>query len=224
MSDFHSRIHSFLKVTLIAAAVCQLAACTTFDPKENPLKTKFLPRWETNEVPYDEVGRIEKVGRNARDGMTGIVDNLFTGGFAVATVGPTTGYIVQKMAIMLGDVIGLIDDNPWSEHIFKGIISRQLLKFGSQARSFSSSIAAIHQTTIEGPEYGILDYVGNETFHTKVYGHPSAVTTLMGVFVADFLVRPGGNFILIFGARDTAKKIDDAALELIKLSMKPHFL
>jgi hypothetical protein len=201
-----------------------LTGCTTFNPDDRPLKTKYSPRWELNEVPYEEVTVLEKSGRNVRDGLTGIVDNLVQGlGSGFLIIG-TSGYVIQKATIMIGDVIGLIDDNSYSEHVFKGVISKQFLKFGSGASDFIPALSGLHEHTFEGPKYTILDYVGPETFHTKVYGTPSGVGALFGVIAGDLIIRPSGNFILIFGAKDQAKKIDEFGLGVIQSSTEIPFL
>jgi hypothetical protein len=219
-----NQIRRRVQMGIVAAACLYLGGCTTLDPEKNRLRSKFLPRWETNEVPYEEAGAFEKAGRNVRDGLINFIDCYFQGAFATFTIAPTSGYIVQKLSIMGGDVIGLIDDNEITEHAFKGIISRQFLKFGSQARDFPATLGAIHSTTIDAPERGILDYVGDKTFHTEAYGAPSAITTLGGVVLADFIIRPAGNLIMVFGFRKTADKIDEFGLDVLKASAKIPFL
>lgn len=195
--------------------------CTTYDLDDQPLRAQFQPRWEVNEVAYEdeEVGTVERAGRNVRDGMTGIIDNWFQGIFAVATIAPFTGYSVQKIAIMLGDIVGLIDDNPWTEHVFKGILSRQLLRFGSGARNYLPTLSGIHQHTFEGPKFTVIDYVGNEAFHTKVYGRPSALATFFGIVAADFFIRPAGNFITIFGAREAGNSVNEFGFDVIQFTI-----
>lgn len=224
LSPLNNRIRpprpSVLASCILAAA---LAGCTTLTPEENELPSKFLPRWSTNEVHYDEAPAYEKVGRNIRDGLVGVIDDFAQGLFSLAQIGPMTGFIVQKLSTILGDVIGLLDDNPYSEHIFKGILSRQFLKFGSSASDFLETLGGIHGITINGPEHGILDYVGNETFHTEVYGQPSALTALVGIIVSDFVIRPVGHLIMIPGFRKAGKTVDQWGLDLVEASTKPNF-
>ena len=61
---------------LLCLGTC-LGGCTTFKPGK--LWNNFQPRWKVNEVPYEEASRLEKAGRNVRDGLVGIVDNIFQG-------------------------------------------------------------------------------------------------------------------------------------------------
>jgi len=212
----------FLGLVLVPTFI--LTGCTTFDPDDRPLKTKYSPRWALNEVPYEEVNVFEKSGRNVRDGLTGIVDNLVQGVGSGFIIAGTTGYIVQKGSIMVGDVVGLLDDNAYSEHVFKGVISKQFLKLGSQAQGFIPALSGLHEHTFEGPKFTILDYVGPERFHTQVYGAPSGVGAFFGVVAGDILIRPAGNIILIFGAKETAKKVDDFGLNVIQSSTEIPFL
>lgn len=220
----HRTLFRHLALTLILLPTFILTGCTTFNPDDRPLRTKFSPRWAVNEVPYEEVDVFEKSGRNVRDGLTGIVDNLVQGlGSGFLIVG-TTGYIVQKGCIMVGDVVGLLDDNGYSEHVFKGVISKQFLKLGSQAQGFVPALSGLHEHTFEGPKFTVLDYVGPERFHTKVYGAPSGVGAFFGVVAGDIIIRPAGNIILIFGAKETAGKVDAFGLNLIQSSTEIPFL
>lgn len=212
----------------ILAALPALHACKTLSYEEfqekYPLRAKYAPRWETNEVDYEEAPLKDKIGRNFRDGLTGVVNNFVQAGFSGFTIAPTSGYIVQKGAVMVGDVIGLIDDNPVTEHVFLGIVSRQFLRFGSSGSDFLQTMGQIHDTTFEGERLTTLDYVGDKTFHTKAYGRPSAVATFGAAMVADLLVRPAGNFVLMFGGRKPAEAIDKAGLKVIQLGLDVPFL
>lgn len=208
----------------IMSVLAILTGCTTFNPDDKPLQTKFSPRWALNEVPYEDVGVLEKSGRNVRDGLTGIVDNLVQGVGTAFLVAGTSGYLVQKVAIIVGDVVGLLDDNPYSEHVFKGVISKQFLKFGSGAQAFLPAVSGLHEHTFEGPKLSVLDYVGPEYFHDKAYLQPSGVGTFVGVVVGDILIRPAGNVVLIFGGKETAAKIDQYGLDFIQSSTEIPFL
>jgi hypothetical protein len=217
-----------LRLGVICGAVAGAFGCKTVPrdefPDKYPLRAKYSPRWDTNETPLEEAGRVDRIGRNIRDGMVGVVNNWVQGGFTLMTISPTSGYIVQKGSIILGDVIGLLDDNEWTEHIFLGVISRQFLRFGTKAQEFTGTMGAIHDTTFDDPKHQTLDIVGPETFHVKVYGRPSALGAFGASAVADFVVRPAGNFLVVFGARDTAKKVDQAGLDLIQMGMDLPFL
>lgn len=201
-----------------------LSGCTTVSKEESPLRARFLPRWEVNEAADEEVGRGERAARNVRDGLVGFVDSFVQGAYsAFLTAWPTGSYLTYKTATFAGDVVGLIDDNEYSEHVFKGVFSRQLLRFGSGARPLMGTLGALHGKAFESPEHGVLDYVGNERFHTKVYGAPSGILLIGAIVGSDFAVRPAGNLILIFGGAKTASKLDKIGLDLIEKSAQIDF-
>ncbi|MCH8332906.1 hypothetical protein IIC65_03150 [Candidatus Sumerlaeota bacterium] len=205
--------------------------CATMDSEKTAQREQlaelfggYIPRWVTNEEPYEDARSYDKMGRNVRDGLIGFIDSYAQGLFAALALVSPGGFIVQKLSTMAGDVVGLIDDNALTEHVLKGIISRQFLKYGASARNFLTTLGSVHQTSFAGgdqPDVGA--YVGDRTFHTEVYGYPSGVATLGAAILADFVVRPFGNVLLIFGARETAGRIDQAGLDLIGRSAKVHF-
>ncbi len=216
-------------------SVLSLTGCQTLDRKtfeeKYPFKAKYSPRWDqTNEIPYEETAAVDKFGRNIRDGLTGIGQNFVQALMSFVSIspytgfGPGTGLMVQKLSTMGGDAFGLVDDNAYTRHVFLGFFSRQFLRFGSSAQRFTETLGGIQDTTFEGPKHTTMDYVGNETFHTKVYGRPSAVTALVGVLAVDLTVRPVGNFLVIFGAREKAKKVDKAGLDMIQKCLDVDFL
>jgi hypothetical protein len=170
-----------------------LGGCATLTDEEMaekyPFRHKYAPRWDTNEVEYADASTVDKFGRNIRDGFIGIFNNFIQGLMSASQIGPWTGFIVQKGATVLGDVFGLLDANAVTEHVSNGVLSRQLLRFGSTAQHFPETMGAIHDTTFDSPNRTTLDYVGKEWFHTKVYGKPSGFSTLIMVVLADFIVR-----------------------------------
>lgn len=212
-----------LQLVLLAVATCGVG-CSTFDPDDAPLKFNYSFHWHTNEIPYDETTTRERIGRNIRDGTVGLIDNFFQGAASTGLIVSFTGLFVQKFATMGGDVIGLIDDNEYSEHVFKGVLSRQLLKFGASGKGFVGTISGLHEHTFEAPEPDIFAYIGKDTFHTEVYTRPSAILLLGGILAADFVIRPVGNIVTIFGFRDTGKKIDAYGFDLIETSANIPFL
>lgn len=181
-------------------------------------------RWQTNEVPYEEAPLDDKIGRNIRDGLLGIIDNAFQGVFSGVVIVSQTGFITQKFVTFTGDVVGLVDDNAITEHVFKGILSKQLLKFGSRAQGMPRALGGIHETQFDAPRRTLDDYLGDRAFHVKAYSAPSGVVTLVGVIVGDLIVRPAGNFITIFGARETGRQLDEIGLDLVEGGLNVPFI
>ncbi|GEM_PF-3165584 len=212
---------------VVACLALALSGCATISKEEKQTRREWLPlpRWYTDEVPYEQAGAVDRFGRNLRDGVTGIIDNAVQGAYSILLIGPTSGFLVQKLAVIGGDLIGLIDDNDLTEHVFRGLLSRQLLRFGATQLRFLETLGHLHRDQpFVGPQRGIKDFVGDTTFHTAVYGPPSAIFVLGGVVIADFVVRPAGNVVRIFQWRSVSEKIDKAGIDLIQKSAEIPFL
>ena len=182
-------------------------------------------RWELEEKPYDQMGIPEKVGSNLRRGVLGFVDSLANAFFsAVVIISPYGGTLVSKLSTGVGDVVGLIDNNPATKYVTQGIISRQFLRFGSGAAKMTKAMGVIHDTEFKGGGLDLDDYVGDRTFHTKAYGHQSSLATIGTVILSDILIRPAGSLITIFGARETGDSMHEYGLELIQRGMNVNFL
>ena len=181
-------------------------------------------RWDLSEKPYDDAGLPEQIGRNVRDGLVGMVDSLFQGALSAVTIGsPYGGLLARKVATFGGDVIGVVDNNLVTEHVFKGVLSRQLLRFGSGGGGFAPAIGVIHDTQFAARTQ-VSDYIGDEAFHTKAYVEPSALATLGAVVISDVIVRPAGSFITIFGLRSLGEDLDKWGIDLIEQSLDVKFL
>jgi hypothetical protein len=182
-------------------------------------------RWELEEKPYDQMGIPEKVGSNVRRGVLGIVDSLANALFsAVVIASPYGGTLISKLSTGVGDVVGLVDNNPATKYVTQGIISRQFLRFGSQAAKMTRALGVIHDTEFKGGGLDPDAYLGDVTFHTKAYGHQSSLATLGTVILSDILIRPAGSFITIFGARDMGERMNEYGLDLIQKGTEVNFL
>lgn len=184
-------------------------------------------RWTLEEIPFEERGFMRKVGSNLRDGTVGLIDSLAQGVLSVASLlNPRSGGVaLQKVATFGGDIVGLIDDNPGTQYVFKGIISRQLLRYGAGARGASNGIAFIHDTEFEDvPGLELKEYVGRRYFHPNAYVRPSIVVGALGIVAGDFVVRPIGNILMIFGLRETGETMDQWGKDVIEASLRVPFL
>ncbi len=182
-------------------------------------------RWELDEKPYDRMGMPEKIGSNLRMGVLGVFDSLANGlfsGFAILT--PAGGSLVSKLATIVGDVVGLVDNNPATKYVTQGILSRQLLRFGVGGKGLHTKLVVIHDTEFMGKNLDNDAYLGDVAFHTEVYGHQSNLATLGTVILGDILIRPAGYLITIFGARDTGQRMNEYGLDLIQRGTKVNFL
>ncbi len=182
-------------------------------------------RWELEERPYDQMGIPQKIGSNLRMGVLGVFDSFANGLFsAFAIVTPAGGSLVSKLATIVGDVVGLVDNNPATRHVTQGILSRQFLRFGVGARGLHTKLGIIHDTEFTGTNLDNDAFLGDRAFRPDVYTHQSAVVTLGTVVLGDILIRPAGYLITIFGARDTGQQMNDYGLDLIQRGTKVNFL
>lgn len=181
-------------------------------------------RWDKEEGSYSQMNLAEKCGSNVRKGLTGLFDSVANAAFSVAAIGsPYSGHLVKKVAIFAGDVIGLVDDNPVTAHVFQGIVSRQFLRLGAGAAALPRVMGVIHDTTFDAPTMAFEDYVGPATFHTGAYSENSGLATLGAVVISDVLLRPAGSLITIFGFRAQGQELHDQGIELIGDALKVSF-
>ncbi len=182
-------------------------------------------RWEYDEKAYADMNMAEKAGSNVRKGMLGVFDSLAQGAFSVfAIASPSGGSLARKVGTFVGDVVGLVDNNIATQHVTRGILSRQLLRFGTGAKGMPKGLGTIHDTKFDPPDLELDDYIGKQTFHTKAYMEPSALAALVAVLVSDVIVRPAGGLITIFGARSQGEAMDEWGIDLIERSLKARGL
>ncbi len=177
-------------------------------------------RWDHTEKAFEDMNIAQKIGSNARKGFVGLIDSVAQGAFSAFAIAAPVGFLGRKVATIVGDVIGLVDNNIATQHVTQGILSRQLLRFGVGAKGMPKALGNIHDTEFEAPAMELEDFVGNQTFHTKAYMQPSALATLGAVVVSNLLVRPAGSLITIFGARSQGEAMDQWGVDLIERSLK----
>jgi hypothetical protein len=179
---------------------------------------------DAKNLRWDTIEASEQIPINVRDGLLEIIDsfaNAIVSGFTL--VSPRGGMVVRKASTIVGDVLGLLDNNPATKHVMQGILSRQLLRFGAGAAGVTRSLGVIHDTSFDGREIPLDDYVGDVYFHTRVYGEPSVVTMFGAVVISDVVARPVGGFLTIFGGRDIGQELRKHGLDLIETSMEVKF-
>ena len=177
-------------------------------------------RWDHTEKAFEDMNIAQKIGSNARKGVVGLIDSVAQGAFSAFAIVWPTGFLGSKLATFAGDVVGLIDNNVATQHVTQGILSRQLLRFGSGAKGMPKALGNIHDTEFDAPAMELEDFVGNQTFHTKAYVQPSALATLGAVVCSNLLVRPAGSLITIFGARSQGEAMHEWGIDLIERSLQ----
>ncbi len=177
-------------------------------------------RWDHTEKAFEDMNIAQKIGSNARKGVVGLIDSVAQGAFsAFAILTPAGGFLASTLLTVAGDVVGLVDNNVATQHVTQGILSRQLLRFGTGAKGMPNALGNIHDTKFEAPAMELEDCVGNQTFHTQADVQPSALATLGAVVCSNLLVRPAGSLITIFGARSQGEAMHEWGVDLIERSL-----
>ncbi len=182
----------------------------------------LVRRWDLPDN-YDQLSLPAKIGTNVRDGAVNLVDSVGQGlitGYTVVLFGTA----VPKAATFLGDVVGLVDNNPVTKHVLNGVLSRHLLRLGIGSQGAPGAAAFIHDTEWDIQTAPIDAYVGDRVFRPDVYAHPSIVGGLVGVVIGDIVVRPFGSIITIFGARETGERIDAQGISIVEGGFRLRFL
>jgi hypothetical protein len=213
-----SSVRTALFLTLVVCLLVSSVGCVSIRPGSGPDER----RWETDQEKYENLSVPRKIGSNVGNGLVGVFDNGAQGAFSGALIlSPYGGFLASKIGTVVGDVVGLIDDNPVTQPVFQGIVSRQFLRFGAGAAKMQRGVAAVHDGQIEAPEALPGDaYIGDHTWHTDAYIEQSGIVTLGGALVSDWLIRPVGNICLIFGGRDIQSNMDEFGLGLIESSFE----
>ncbi|MBW2281917.1 MAG: hypothetical protein JRG82_14340 [Deltaproteobacteria bacterium] len=186
------------------------------------------------DVEEEEAGPVVSVLRSQRDGVIGLVDNVMDlqqGIFA-------EGALLISSALMLAsDAVGLVDDNPVTQHVTRAVASKSLAKpaylfhvvgaeailgsHGLETESYLEDSLAQLNPLVEPDESGHmlplhpLDFVGDAYFHPRPQARiPGAI--LLSAVVADGLIRPFGNVVRIFGFAGTADRIEDFGCGLVR--------
>lgn len=191
--------------------------------------------WQVDEAP---AGAAVTWLRGVRDGVLGILDDVTD-----AQLGLFSEVAIDAGALLeLGsDGVGLVDDNPVSQHVLKGTASKSLAKtawlfhlagaealLGSHGLETESWVAE----SLDGlnplldPEQAAarlplepLDFVGEGLFHEDVYAAHVPGSILLASAAADLVIRPIGNLVRIVGFHETADRIEAAGNGLVRRTL-----
>jgi hypothetical protein len=173
------------------------------------------------------------VARNLRDGLIGLADVYFDtntalfGCFSLAA---------SQLFMIASDGVGLIDDNPVTQHVSKGLLSKSLAKVaylwhlagaeallgshGVEVERWASRDAATLNPllgdedveSLQGPlPRDPLAFVEEAMFHADAY-QPAAPLVDLGAAVAvDLALRPAASLLRIGQAKVAADAIDERA-------------
>ena len=198
-----------LVVTLVAGAA-------------SPVFAQQSRAWDLQETPYDQQTMAGKIGMNVRDGLVGVFDNFgqaFFGAFHL------TNGLFRKASTFAGDVAGLVDNNPLTERVLNGVLSRHLLRFGAGMMHVAGDVGVTHDASWNTPTASMSDFVGPGMYlHGEAYVNNSTLAGLGAVVISNVVVRPVGNLIMMFGGRKLGGEMDEWGLDLVEQSLKVRFL
>jgi hypothetical protein len=195
--------------------------------------------WEVEE--RSDVAAPVRAARNVRDGVLGLGDAFFDantavfGAFALAA---------SQLFMAAADGVGLVDDNPVSEHVTKGIVSKNLAKVaylwhlagaesllgshGLEAERWAAGpVAELNPllsdadvAELEGPlPQDPLAFVGEATIHTDTYRPHAPFVDLGAALLADGVLRPTASLLRIAQAPDAADAIDARATDWFRRAL-----
>jgi hypothetical protein len=169
--------------------------------------------------------------RNVRDGFLGLGDAWFEANTAFFGV---FCLAASQLSMGFSDVVGLVDDNPASQYVLKGILSKNLAKtaylwhvagaesllggHGMEAERWAArDVAELNPLLSEEDKQAVagplplepLDFVGEAWFHTRAYRPQALVLDLGAVAAADVVLRPAAGILRVVqlrGAGDTLER------------------
>lgn len=216
-------MRSLAVVFATLACLCGSAAAQSLD-------------WEVHEEP---AGPALGWLRGARDGLIGLFDcaaDLQLGAFSELTL--VTGALLMGAS----DAVGLIDDNPISEHVTKGVASKSLAKtaylfhlaggeailgsHGLETEWYVQREMAELNPLLEGestePPLPLepLAFVEEGLFHGEAYRAHLPGSILLTSALADGLIRPLGNLVRIAGAHAAADSVETFANGLVRSAIE----
>lgn len=192
--------------------------------------------WEVHEAP---AGPALSFVRGVRDGLLGLVDDVLDVQLALFSEAALDAGEVLELG---SDAVGLVDDNPVSQHVFKGVASKSLAKTAWLFHlSGSEAVLGSHGLETETWLAESLDqlnplldpdeaparlplaptaFVGEALLHDEVYTSRIPGSVLVPALAADLIVRPVGNLVRIVGFHAAAERIESAGTGLVRASAR----
>jgi hypothetical protein len=180
--------------------------------------------------------------RNVRDGFLGLGDAWFEANTAFFGV---FCLAASQLSMGFSDTLGLVDDNPVSQHVLKGILSKNLAKtaylwhvagaesllggHGMEAERWAArDVAALNpllseedQEAVAGPlPLGALDFVGEGYFHGRAYRPQALLLDLGAVAAADVVLRPAASVLRIVQLRSAGDSLERTGNDLVRRAVR----
>jgi hypothetical protein len=173
------------------------------------------------------------VARNLRDGAIGLADLYFDANTALFGCFSLTA---SQLFMIAGDGVGLIDDNPVTRYVTRGLLSKNLAKvaylwhlagaealLGSHgleverwatrdAATLNPLLADEDVASLGGPlPRDPLAFVEESFFHTDAYQPAAPLVDLGALLAVDGALRPAASLLRIAQAKGTADALDERA-------------
>jgi len=200
-------------------AVSQLARAESFD-------------WEVDEEP---AGQGMTWLRSVRDGFVGLADDVADLQTALfAEVALSGGQVLMAGS----DLVGMVDDNPLSQYVFKGVFSKSISRTayllhisGSEAVLGSHGLEAewymqaemdelnpLLQGTDTGPRLPQepMAFMQDSMFHREAVLGRIPGRILVASLAADLFVRPAGNLVRMTTAYAAADAMEARSRSLMR--------
>ncbi len=173
--------------------------------------------------------------RGQRDGLVGLLDDaldLQLGAFAEVAL------LAGTALAGASDAVGLVDDNPVTQHVTKGVASKSLAKTaylfhlaGAEAilgshgleseRWLAASLAELNP--LVDPEESApvlpleaLEFVREGLVHPRPWTARVPLAIAAASLAADGVVRPLGNLARLVGLREIAERAESAGTALVR--------
>jgi hypothetical protein len=196
--------------------------------------------WEVEESA-DATAPV-RAARNVRDGVIGLADAFFDANTAVFGC---FALAASQLFMGAGDLVGLVDDNPVTQHVSKGVLSKNLAKVGylwhlagaesllgshglEVERWAASDVATLNPllsdedvAELEGPlPRGPLAFVEDSMFHADAYQPAAPLVDLGALVLVDGVLRPVASVLRIAQQREQADALDERASDWFRRALE----
>jgi hypothetical protein len=194
--------------------------------------------WQVEESAHPSLP--VRAARNVRDGVLTFADAFLDANTALFG---EFALVAGKLTMGVSDVIGLVDDNPLTEHVTRGVLSGALARTaylwhlaGSESllgghgmaeeRWAGEAMAGLNPLLGEddarapgGPlPLDPLEFVEEGLLHDRVYRTHSALLGLGAVAVADVALRPAAGVLRIVQWRSAGDALERTGNDLVRRS------
>jgi hypothetical protein len=192
--------------------------------------------WQVEERP--DAALPVRTARNLRDGLLTFANAFLDANTAVFG---ELALLAGKLSMGASDAVGLVDDNPVTEHVTKGVISGALARTaylwhlaGSESllgghgmaeeRWAAEAMAGLNPLLADedagdaaGPlPLEPLEFVDEGLFHDRVYRTHSALLGLGAVAAADLALRPVAGVLRIVQWRSAGDALERSGNDLVR--------